>query len=62
MCDQTPQKSRDDTPDGEPQEMPVDHLRRAADRWRNLGDPALMAKASDEIAAPDEQPATASPW
>jgi hypothetical protein len=61
MCDQTPPKSHDDTPEGEPQEMTVDHLRRAADRWRDLDDPALMAKAWDEPATPDEQPTTASP-
>jgi hypothetical protein len=52
MCDQTPPKSRDDT---------LDHLRRAAERWRDLSDPEFMAKAWDEPATPDVQPVTNSP-
>jgi len=45
MDDQTPPKSRRDTPAGMSQPLTVDDLRRAADSWRDLRDPALMAKA-----------------
>lgn len=48
MSDQTPPKSRDDTPVVEPQRMTVEHLRRVADSCRDLGDPTLMAKAWNE--------------
>lgn len=61
MSDQTPPKSRHDTPVVEPQRMTVEHLRRAADSCRDLGDPTLMAKAWDEPATSDVQPATNSP-
>jgi hypothetical protein len=61
MCDQQSPKSRDDTPLNEPQQITVDHLRRAAASWRGLSDPQLMAKAWDESATPDVQPATISP-
>jgi hypothetical protein len=60
MCDQQWPRSRDDTPLIEPQRITVDHLRRAADRWRGLSDPELMAKAWDESATPGVQPATNS--
>jgi hypothetical protein len=39
--------------------MTVEHLRRAADSSRDLGDPTLMAKAWEE--ASDVQSATNSP-
>jgi hypothetical protein len=61
MCDQQSPKSRDDTPLIEPQRITVDHLGLAADSWRGLSDPELMAKAWDESATPDVQPATDSP-
>ena len=50
MCDQQSPKSRDDTALIEPQQVTVDHLRRAADSWRGLSDPELMANAWDESA------------
>lgn len=61
MDDQTPPKSRRDTPAGMSQPLTVDDLRRAADRWRDLRDPVLMAKAWDEPVTSDMQPATNSP-
>ena len=61
MCDQTPPKSRDDTPVLEPQRMTVEHLRRTARSWRGLSDPELMAKAGDEPAASDLPPTTSAP-
>jgi hypothetical protein len=56
-----PPKSRDDTPVVEPQRMTVDHLRRAADRWRDLSDSMLMTKVWDEPATPDAQSVTNAP-
>jgi hypothetical protein len=61
MCDQQSPESRDDTPLIEPQQITVDHLRRAADSWLGPSDPELMAKAWDESATPDVQSATNSP-
>jgi hypothetical protein len=61
MCDQTPPKSRDDTPAAEPHPMTVEHLRQAADSCRELRDPVLMAEAWDEPAMHDVQPAANSP-
>jgi hypothetical protein len=46
MCDQTPPKSRDDTPALKPHRMTVDHLQRAA-KPDNFDDPLPDA----EIAA-----------
>jgi hypothetical protein len=61
MDDQTPPKSRRDTPAGMSRQLTVDDLRRAADSWRDLRDPVLMAKAWDEPVTSDVQPATNSP-
>ncbi len=61
MCDQTPLKTCDDTSVVEPRRLTVDHLRRAAESCRDLTDPVLMAKAWDEPAKPEVQPATNSP-
>jgi hypothetical protein len=61
LCDQQSPKSGDDTPLIEPQQITVDHLRRAADSWLGPSDPELMAKEWDESATPDVQPATNSP-
>jgi len=60
MCDQMPRKSND-TPADAPQPITVEHLRRAADSWRDLSDPVLMAKACDEPAASDVQPPKNAP-
>jgi hypothetical protein len=60
MCDQMPRKSND-TPADAPQPITVEHLRRAADSWRDLSDPVLMAKAWDEPAASDVQPPKNAP-
>jgi len=38
----------------------VDHLHQAADSWRDLSDPVLIAKAWDEPSMSDVQPATDS--
>lgn len=61
MCDQTSPEGRDVTSAAEPQQITVDHLRRAAQSCRDLGDPALMAKAWDELATPDLQSAADTP-
>jgi hypothetical protein len=61
MCDQKRPKGSDDTSEGEPQRMTVDHPRRAADRWLDLRDPALMAKAWDERPTLHATSATNSP-
>jgi hypothetical protein len=61
MCDQKPPKRRDDAPERTPRPMSVDDLRRAADSCRDLGDPALMAKAWDQPAMPDAQSTSDSP-
>jgi hypothetical protein len=57
MCDQMP-KRRDDTREVLPRPTTVDHIRRAADNWRDLRDPVLMGKAWDEPVTPDLQPAS----
>jgi hypothetical protein len=61
MCDKKPPKGSDDTSEGEPQRMTMDHLRRAADRWPDLRDPVLIVKAWDEPPTPDATSATNSP-
>jgi hypothetical protein len=53
MCNQKPPKGSDDTSEGGPQRMTVDHVRRAAGRGPEVTDPVLMAKAWDEPATPD---------
>jgi hypothetical protein len=60
MCDQPPPKSSHDRSADTPQTTTVEHLRRVADRWRDMSDPVLMAKAWDEPAPSDVQPATNS--
>jgi hypothetical protein len=57
MGDQTPPKSRRDTPAGMSQPLTVDDLRRAAGSRRDLRD----AVAWDEPVTSDVQPATKSP-
>lgn len=54
-------EGHDDTSIVEPQRMTVEQLRGAADSYRDLGDPTLMAKAWDEPATSDVQAATNSP-
>jgi hypothetical protein len=61
MDDQTPPKSRQDMPAAMSQPLTVDDLRRAADRWQDLRDPVLMAKAWDAPVTSDVQPTTNSP-
>ena len=61
MSDRKPPTSHRGTPGVQPQRMPVERLRELADNCRDLGDPTLMAKASDESAPSEVQPAVNSP-